>query len=221
MSSILIIIKTLIVLLLLSGIAAADNLIVNGNFESDLAGWTDSGINGGIVRIETEGTDFSGLPGTPDIVMISSTHAVNIRSSGPAPIDSIGALTTSNTNTPSAGSHVLKWWQKSERQDVYIELQILDEGGVSVLKTIPVVVVTEWTEQSVDLSEYIGTPIMIRFRQHTTGAGYGYYTLLDDIETTEKMAQNDPSTNIPEFPTVALPVAAVIGMIFLFRKKGK
>jgi len=34
-------------------------------------------------------------------------------------------------------------------------------------------------------------------------------------------ACDTPNTGVPEFPTVALPVIAVIGMIFLFqRKKG-
>ncbi|WP_406662574.1 PEF-CTERM sorting domain-containing protein [Methanolobus sp. ZRKC3] len=31
-----------------------------------------------------------------------------------------------------------------------------------------------------------------------------------------------PSNNIPEFPTIALPILSIIGMMFLFhRRKGK
>ena len=67
--------------------------IVNGTFEiGDLTGWTASGINNGIAVVNQEETCFS-FNNTQGLTF-NGNFAANVRSSGPAPTNSIGILTS-------------------------------------------------------------------------------------------------------------------------------
>src|SRR5207248_4283327 len=67
--------------------------LMNGNFEAGtLSGWTVDGQNGGLARIAREGSCFS--YNNTEGLSLSGSFAAEIRSSGVAPVDSVGMLTS-------------------------------------------------------------------------------------------------------------------------------
>jgi len=49
--------------------------------------------------------------------------------------------------------------------------------------------------------------------------GYGDSFAFDDFTIGTIDQVKPPTTNVPEFPTVAIPVAAVLGLIFVFGRR--
>src|SRR5689334_5905529 len=74
--------------------AFAQNLpLMNGGFEAGtLTGWTAGGENGGVARIAREGSCFS--YNNTEGLSLSGSFAAEVRSSGLAPVDSVGMLTS-------------------------------------------------------------------------------------------------------------------------------
>jgi hypothetical protein len=48
--------------------------------------------------------------------------------------------------------------------------------------------------------------------------GYDYFGF-DDFTIGTKEQVNNNNNEIPEFPTVAIPMAGIIGMMFLFQRR--
>lgn len=46
-----------------------------------------------------------------------------------------------------------------------------------------------------------------------------YCGIVDDFQYETEDTQSTPDTSIPEFPNIALPVAAMLGLIFVFQRK--
>ncbi len=56
------------------------------------------------------------------------------------------------------------------------------------------------------------------------GSEEGSYSIRANSMTTDSFLvanAESPSSEIPEFPTMALPIAAIIGIAFLFQRRGK
>ena len=80
---------------------------------------------------------------------------------------------------------------------------------------------TAWTVHMYDLTA-TQTPTRLEFKNLDASDRLG--TFLDAVILTKTDTTNGATndTNIPEFPTVALPILAVIGLMFMFqRRKGK
>src|SRR5262249_15086356 len=81
--------------------------LMNGNFATgDLTGWTVDMENDGEAFVVQQGTtSFSGIAAWTQLPFPDGpgTYAVNVRSSGPAPLDSIGIL-TSDPFVPRSGT---------------------------------------------------------------------------------------------------------------------
>ena len=84
----------------------------NGNFEAGtLEGWTASGVNEGFARIAREGSCFS--YNNTEGLTLSGSFAAEIRSSGLAPTDSVGLL----TSDPFIASSSISFSALSETED--------------------------------------------------------------------------------------------------------
>ena len=179
------------------------DFIVNGEFETgDLTGWTQSGIDGGFATVEEEGNCFFSVNNTSGIAM-KGIFAANVRSSDPAPINSIGILTS---DTFLAGS-AIRFIALSENDDnglvpnpVTFEVRILDDSySILLSEIIETNIVTlslsnhpectagdirdgAFSTHVIDTSAIAGEAIRIEFRQHTNVPGSGYFTLIDEVE---------------------------------------
>ena len=171
---------------------------VNGTFETgDLTGWTSSGINGGDAGVAREGTCFSSNNTLG--LTFNGDFAANVRSSGPAPTNSIGILTS---DLFVAGSGI-SFRALSENDDfspvadpVTLEVRVLDGvGNVLLSQIVTTNIVTLdpntcsggelrdgiFSTHIVDTSAFDGQDIRVEFRQHTNVAGSGFFTLIDDV----------------------------------------
>ena len=181
------------------------DFIVNGDFETgDLTGWTQSGINQGFAFVVEEGSCFS-ANNTRGIAM-KGIFSANVRSSGPAPVTSIGILTSDRFIAGNA----IRFIALSENDDgvpapnpVTLEVLILDdEGGILFSEIIDTNIVTlslsnspicsvgdirdgAFSTHIIDTSDIAGEAIRIEFRQHTNLEGLGFFTLIDEVEIIE------------------------------------
>ncbi len=159
-------------------------LLGNGDFEAGtLSGFTASGLNGGLALVHREGTPFSSDPfppaGVPSFLLpFNGTFVANVRSSGPAPVDSVGIL----TSAPFVAGRRVAFLERSESRDVAIEVRVLDANAqVLISQPIAEPSTDRWTRRSVDTGGLVGQTITLQIRQHTLRAGFGFYTLIDDL----------------------------------------
>jgi hypothetical protein len=194
--------------LLLSASAWAQTpALLNGNFETGtLTGWTSTGINEGWAGIIREGSCWS--YNNTEGLSLSGQFAANIRSSGPAPTDSIGVL----TSDPFVAGTSISFSALSENEDgevargsndpVTFEVRLLDTSDnvllAQILKTnivslnrTPAGPCTgeqrdaAFSKYSIDTSSYRGQSVKLQFRQHTNVPQRGFFTLVDDVAVDE------------------------------------
>ncbi|HMV67549.1 MAG TPA: hypothetical protein PKA64_11920, partial [Myxococcota bacterium] len=171
--------RALPLLLLLPGVALAQ-AVPNGTF-ADSSAWTSSGVNGGYASFVTQGTQFSSVETTTGIVFPSPQYARNVRSSGPAPTNSVGILTS---DTFVLTKPTVQWKQISERTGVNIVFRLLD-GASAQLSTAGVTPSDgAWATQTFNASAWCGRTVRVEFRQNTLNAGSGWFTLIDDVTLT-------------------------------------
>ena len=130
----------------------------------------------------------------------AGSHVVNVRSSGPAPLNSIGIL-VSDPFIPDAAS--LSFKALSENAAVAPQLLLLKPTAnvvnpkpeeilfqADIVNATPNTGATAAFEtQKVDLTKFYntsdpakGTPMRLEIRQHTTAAGAGYFTLVTNFD---------------------------------------
>ena len=167
---------------------------VIGSFETgDLTGWTASGINDGDAAVVQEGTCFSFFDTRG--LTFNGSFAANVRSSGPAPTNSVGIL----TSDPFEGGSGIGFRALSENplfvpDPVTLEVRVLDAENVVLhsqfvstndvaLDPCPAETPGDGTfsVHLVDTTAYSGEAIRVEFRQHTNYAGLGLFTLIDDV----------------------------------------
>jgi len=203
-----------------------DTHIINGNFETgDLTGWTADGINDGFAAIVSEESLFSA--NNTFGLTLDGDFALNIRSSGPAPVDSVGIL---KSDFFIAG-YGIDFLALSENDDynpspnpVTFSVGIFNSlGNVLLSQIITPNIVTLGTydgrdgifsKHTLDTSAFIGETVQLEFRQHTNVPGAGFFTLIDDIVNKP----SEPVTGTPEPATLLLVGLGLIGLI-KFRKK--
>ena len=185
---------------------SAEPIGINGDFEAGSSGWTLTGSidfagDIGIARIETEGDCF-GANNTMGIAF-NGLHALNVRSSPRAPLDSVGIA----TSAPFTLGQAVSFRALAENDDavpsadpVSFEVRILDgSGGILATHTVrPNILTTspgttndgclvgewrdgEWSQHSLDTSAYARQVGRVEFRQHTNVPGKGFFTLIDDV----------------------------------------
>ncbi|RMD98420.1 MAG: hypothetical protein D6812_13490 [Deltaproteobacteria bacterium] len=169
--------------------------IPNGDFESGvLDPWTADGINGGFVQIVEEGTQWSANP-TQNITFENPVYAANVRSSGPAPTNSVGILTSPAFTVafPAVTFIALSETTQNRPNPVTLTYRILNATDGSVLFTSEPVATAVvnldnavdapegWSHHCIDLTRFAGLSVQIEFQQHTNVAGQGYFTLIDDV----------------------------------------
>ncbi len=179
----------------LAASAPATAQLVNADFETGtLFGWTTSSINGGIVLISTEGTCWSYFDTRG--ITLAGNHAANVRSSGPAPVSSVGIL----TSAPFIASGGVSFRALSERQyasqtnPVHFEVRLLILGVPVVTQVVTTNLITmtvacgptlgpdaPFSTHYIDTSAFAGQSMQIEFRQHTNTPGAGFFTLVDDV----------------------------------------
>jgi hypothetical protein len=180
--------------------------LANGGFESGtLAGWTSGGVNGGWAEVVREGSCFS--YNNTQGLSLSGTFAANVRSSGPAPVDSIGLLTsdlfiagssiTFNALSETADGDV----KEIPADPVTFEARLLDVAGNVLFSQVfkPNVAMlhrssggpcsgesrdASFSNHVIDTSTFSGQGVKLQFRQHTNSAGRGFFTLVDDVAIT-------------------------------------
>ncbi len=163
---------------------------------------------GGIVAVKREGENFSGLLGDEDLEF-SGSYAALLRSNEDADPDSLAHLVT-DPFVPDVPYLIVDQLSEVDDRGIYLEWAILDEFG-DVIELEPMPVETggyvpslapgqpplegfpeidqhsgqpgEFVRTVVDLTPYWedGETIQVRFRQHTTLAGVGFFTLLDNV----------------------------------------
>jgi len=170
----------------------------NGGFETgNLSGWTSGSINNGSVSVVTEGTCWSSFD-TRGITM-PGVYAANVRSSGPAPTDSVGIL-TSNSFVASKG---VSFYALSERSsplqanpvNFVVNILAVPSGNIISTQIVGTNLITisqfcnagpvgpNWifSNHSIDTSAVFGQNIQIEFRQNTNISGLGFFTLVDRV----------------------------------------
>jgi len=213
--------------------------IFNGNFETgNFNGWTTSGINGGFANVNREATCFS-ANNTLGLTL-NGDFAANVRSSGPAPVDSIGIL----TSDPFVADSAIKFQALSENDDgktvadpVTLEVRLLDGAGNVLLSQVVVTnIVTlsmgpcpageprdgTFSNHTIDTSPFAGQVVHLQFRQHTDVPGRGFFTLIDDVEVvvvpakigglTQFLAEGS-SSSAGRIAILAASAAAAVGML--------
>jgi outer membrane murein-binding lipoprotein Lpp len=181
--------------------------IFNGDFETgDLTGWTSGGINSGFATVVHEGTCFSANDTRG--ITLDGTFSALIRSSGPAPINSTGILTSS----PFVARSSVSFRALSENSTeiptpvpVTFEVRLLDTAGAllqsQILQThvvtlpfngcigsTPGLADGAFSQHTIDTSAYAGQLIRLEFRQHTNVNDRGFFTLVDDVQLTGAVA---------------------------------
>src|SRR3989441_6206677 len=176
---------------LLLGLLFAQNIpLANGGFESGtLTGWTVSGENGGVARIAREGSCFS--YNNTEGLSLSGSFAAEIRSSGLAPVNSTGILTsdpfiagsaiTFNALTEAEEGEEAKF---AQTDPVTFEARILDEANNALFSQVFKPNVTylyrsaagecsgeprdaSFSNHTIDTSSFAGQFVKLQFRQHT------------------------------------------------------
>jgi hypothetical protein len=184
----------------------------NGNFETGtLEGWTASGLNEGIARIAREGSCFS--YNNTEGLTLSGSFAAEVRSSGLAPTDSVGLL----TSDPFIAGSSVSFSALSETEDgevargsndpVTFEVRLLDTSEnvllAQILKTNMIALNRNFagpctgeqrdaafSKYSIDTSSYRGQMVKLQFRQHTNVPSRGFFTLVDDVAVDEAPTLN-------------------------------
>ncbi len=163
---------------------------------------------GGIVAVKREGENFSGLLGDEDLEFPGSYAAV-LRSNESGDPDTAGHLVT-DPFVPEVPTLIVDQLSEVDDRGIYLEWAILDEYG-DVLELEPMEVQTggyvpslapgqppldgfpeitansgqpgEFVRHVIDLTPYWEDEetIQVRFRQHTTLDGVGFFTLLDNV----------------------------------------
>ena len=195
--------------------SAQISLLPNGDFETGtLAGWTASGENGGVVQIVREGSCFS-YNNTQGLTL-SGSFAANIRSSGLAPVDSVGVLTSDPfTAGSSIAFNALTEAEEGEAakfaspDSVRFEVRLLDTSDNVLFSQVfkPYVVTlyrsssgecsgesrdASFSNHSIDTSSFAGQLVKLQFRQHTNVPKRGFFTLVDDVS----VGGNNPSISL-------------------------
>jgi len=183
--------------------AAAFVSLTNGDFETGslTPGWTASGVNDGFALVVREGTQFSVFNTTG--IILNGDFAVNVRSSGPAPTNSVGIL----TSAPFVIGDQLRFSALSEAQGqvdpVNLIVDLLDENSQilfsEVVKTNLINVSDVptngiFSNHLLDTSRFAGQTVALQFRQNTQVQGSGYFTLIDNVETTVPESVPEPAS---------------------------
>jgi hypothetical protein len=190
--------------------------LANGNFESGtLSGWTATGINGGTAALVRQGSCFS--YNNTEGLTLSGSYAANLRSSGVAPTDSVGILTSEAFIAGSSISfNALSEAEEGERASVSdnpvtFEARLIDASDNVLLAQIfkPNVATlyrssggectgeprdASFSNHIMDTSTFRGQVVKLQFRQHTNVPKRGFFTLVDDV------------TISPDAPTISLTV---------------
>ena len=190
---------------LATSIAFGQNVLLpNGDFETgSLAGWTAGGEKGGLARLVQEGSCFS--YNNTGGISLSGTFAAEIRSSGPAPVDSTGVLTsdpfiagssvTFNALTEAEDGEQARF---ADRDPVTFEARLLDASDNILFSRVFKTNVASlnrssagecsgeprdasFSNHTIDTSPFSGETVKLQFRQHTNVSKRGFFTLVDDI----------------------------------------
>ena len=174
--------------------AGASARVVNGDFETGtFVGFTQDGVKGGVANIAEEGTCFSFWDTTG--ITFSGRFAANVRSSSPAPINSVGIPTSEPfVAGPFVAFEALSESANGIPDPVHFKVRILTAGDdVLSAKTVTTNIIqmakpcgtgpqdAAFSQHVIDTSTYLGQSIKIQFRQHTNVAGQGFFTLVDNI----------------------------------------
>jgi len=178
------------------GIAAAVDLLPNGNFESgDFTGWSTSRVNGGRAFIATRGECFSANDTTA--LDLHGNFAAAIRSNTEGDKDSVGIL----TSEPFEAGNAIVFYALSEnrlgRDDpdpVKLEIRLLDAGRTTLFsQPLHTAVATlspgcpsaphygAMSGHMIDTRAWAGQMVSLQLRQSTNRKGDGFFTLVDDV----------------------------------------
>ncbi len=130
--------------------------------------WTTYSVNDGVVLEETS-------------IVYDGSACANCRSSRPAPVDSIGGCTS---DAFALTNDYITFWKNDQSVSVAATVRIFDASDVELaVFSLPQYV--GWKKHCINVSSLKGQNVKIRFEQHTTSPGAGYYTLIDLVECTD------------------------------------
>ena len=191
-----------------AGIAAPSAGPLGGNLQRGagfLQGWTSSGIsksgtfNNGFATVVREGRNFSHFDTRGHL--LPGQQSALIRSGGFSPVDSVGILTSPEFIIGKQ----LRFLALSETNflpdPVTFEVHLLGQNGFVPLKVIndeeltqvwekfPVNCVgdptlCDFSTHTIDTSRFAGEKVRVQFRQHTNSPGDGFFTLIDNVQTS-------------------------------------
>ena len=179
--------------------------VLNGDFATgDLRGFRAEGLEGAGAEVVTQGTSFSGVPGSETIPFPNGpgSHAVKLRSRGDGTLGSV-AILTSLPFVPA--SDTLSFKTFSESTAVAFEVLILDPAADTlepsadhIQSRLPVVVDRTHTDRAqgfaevrVPLPRGPRDPVKVQFRQQTLEPLNGFFTLVTDIRSGPPVVEAD------------------------------
>lgn len=117
-----------------------------------------------------------------------------------------------------------------DNDEYTIELVVVGQGIEATISNSAELGLSGWATEGTSAKgtfTYAGTPLEGTINiKRTFGESSGLVNVLvydgDTLVTSKKIAAEYVNVEVPEFPTVALPVAAILGLVFIFgrRKEG-
>lgn len=114
-----------------------------------------------------------------------------------------------------------------ENDDYTIELVVIGQGIEATISNSADLGISGWAVEGTSVKRtftYAGTPLdgTINIKR-TFGENSGVINVLvydgATLVTSKKIAAEYVNVEVPEFPTVALPVAGILGLLFVFGRK--
>jgi len=179
--------------------------ILNGNFATgDLRGFRAEGVAGAGAEVVTQGTSFSGLPGSAEIPFPNGpgSHAAKLRSRGDGTPGSI-AILTSLPFVPAGDA--LSFATFSESTAVDLEVLFLDPAADTLAPSaahiqgrVSVPVDRTYTDRAAGFVEIrlplprgAREPTKVQFRQQTLEPLNGFFTLITNIRSGPLVVEAD------------------------------
>lgn len=206
---------------------SAAELVTNGGFETgDFTGWTTLETGGPLVPWTVVDASDGGSwfpPYSPQEGTYEATNGFD----GAGPMEFIMYQDV----TIPAGVTTFSWMERIQwdftlgataTQARIFEVQVhdLSTGDIEIVYSFSTGIQnptgdTGWQSHNVDVSSFAGSTVSLYFVETIPED----YTGPAQFEIDAISLINQPSADIPEFPTIALPVISIVGLMFLFQRR--
>ncbi len=214
-----------ILMLMVFSVTSVSAQPTNGGFEAgDYSGWVSYIPSGGSIDVVTS---YTSDQGTNYIPFEGNSFAL-LKTDGP------GSYTTLSQNIYLGAGQTIKGYAAFDAQEVYEEIYndnatvIIKDSSNNVIDTLwysDVATVGDFGDGPWESWEWTATKAgTYTLEMKVSNVGYNFddnvdNSLLDSRALFDGISVSGSSADIPEFPSIALPVAAIMGIMFIFGRR--